>query len=85
MDNSIYWRSHKGSVNGCSNFSFQDCFIYTCDLCGKRQISRSQLEIHLDDDHDQDASFIPLDEPPYRLRKLGFYQKKVRLIVMKVV
>ena len=73
-------RTLDKGIQGVEKLTFQDCFIYTCDLCGKRPESRSQLEVHLEEDHDQDTSHIHIqDEPPFRIRKLDFFKKKVRL------
>ena len=81
MDYSTDRTLDKG-VQGVKKLTFQDCFIYTCDLCGKRPASRSQLEVHLEEDHDQDTTFIQIqDEPPYRIRKLEYYKKKVRMVI----
>lgn len=57
--------------------TFIDSFIYTCDFCGKIPEYRSQLEVHLDEDHDIDASEIVVDDPPFRLRKLDLYKIKL--------
>ena len=61
--------------------TYVDSYIYTCDFCGKTPESRSQLEVHLDEDHDLDASEIAVDEPPFRLRKLDLYRIKVSLLL----
>jgi len=65
----------KGS--GCLRTTYVDSYIYTCDICGKIPESKTQLEIHLDEDHDVDASEKDLDEMPYRIRKLQLYQMKL--------
>eukprot|EP00092_Neocalanus_flemingeri_P006330 GFUD01006812.1.p1 GENE.GFUD01006812.1~~GFUD01006812.1.p1 ORF type:complete len:186 (+),score=63.11 GFUD01006812.1:188-745(+) len=58
--------------------TFVDSYIYTCDMCGKTPESRSQLKVHLAEDHDDvDASEKDLDGPPYRIRRLQLYQMKL--------
>ena len=59
--------------------TYVDSYIYICDFCGKTPGSRMQLEVHLDEDHDLDASEIAVDEPPFKFRKHDLYRIKVLL------
>ena len=53
-------------------------YLYTCAFCTKVLKERSELEEHLEDDHDDedvDESF--LDGPMFKVRKIKFYLDQV--------
>ena len=55
-------------------------YFYTCVFCTKVLKERSELEEHLEDDHEDeevDESF--LDGPMFRVRKIKFYLDQVQI------
>ena len=55
-------------------------YFYTCAFCTKILKERSDLEEHLEDDHEDeevDESF--LDGPMFRVRKIKFYLDQVQI------
>ena len=52
--------------------------FYICAFCSKVLKERSELEDHLEDDHeDEDVDESFLDGPSFRVRKIKFYQDQV--------
>ena len=63
--------------------TFNFGYFYTCAFCTKVLTDRSELEEHLEDDHDDedvDESFI--DGPMFRVRKIQFYLDKVSRMIL---
>ena len=58
--------------------TFNFGYFYTCAFCSKVLTDRSELEEHLEDDHeDEDVDESFLDGPMFRVRKIQFYLDKV--------
>ena len=58
--------------------TFNFGYFYTCAFCTKVLKERSELEEHLEDDHDDedvDESF--LDGPMFKVRKIKYYLDQV--------
>ena len=58
--------------------TFNFGYFYTCAFCTKVLNERSELEEHLEDDHDDedvDESF--LDGPMFKVRKIKYYLDQV--------
>ena len=58
---------------------FNGGYIHICFLCKKISATLAELKCHLDESHDEfQVDDITLDGPQYKVRKLKFYQDKVK-------
>ena len=60
---------------------FNGGYLYICQYCGAVHESLEELGQHLQQEHQESRDWESLDGPPFKVRKIMFYNDQVCLLI----